>query len=163
MAVLIVHKEMCIRDSLDPDSFAQGMEILMDAGASIVGGCCGTTPAHLAALRRVADRHPTVAPPEIDVDAAAGERGAFFLTDDLEPSPLIDCDSNLPDALIEAEDDYNVARVRIAAEEMCIRDSSKAAESPDTHHPFRKLGCVCFRPSPPGGVNDAGTAHKLSF
>lgn len=96
--------------NLDPDAFAQGMEILMDAGASIVGGCCGTTPAHLAALRRVADRHPTVAPPEIDVDAAAGERSAFFLTDDLEPSPLIDCDSNLPDALIEAEDDYNVAR-----------------------------------------------------
>lgn len=30
--------------NLDPDAFAQGMEILMDAGASIVGGCCGTTP-----------------------------------------------------------------------------------------------------------------------
>ena len=113
--------------NLDPDSFAQGMEILMDAGASIVGGCCGTTPAHLAALRRVADRHPTVAPPEIDVDAAAGERGAFFLTDDLEPSPLIDCDSNLPDALIEAEDDYNVARVRIAAEEDILELLSCAA------------------------------------
>lgn len=103
--------------NLDPEAFAQGMEALMDAGVSIVGGCCGTTPAHLAALRRVVDRHPTVAPPEIDVDAAAGERSPFFLTDDLEPSPPIDCDSNLPDALIEAEDDYNVARVRISAEE----------------------------------------------
>lgn len=103
--------------NLDPEAFAEGMKILMDAGASIVGGCCGTTPAHLAALRRVVDRHPTVAPQEIDVDAAAGERNAFFLTDDLEPSPPIDCDSNLADELIEAEDEYNVARVRITAEE----------------------------------------------
>ena len=103
--------------NLDPEAFAEGMKILMDAGASIVGGCCGTTPAHLAALRRVVDQHPTVAPQEIDIDAAAGERSAFFLTDDLEPSPPIDCDSNLADELIEAEDEYNVARVRIAAEE----------------------------------------------
>lgn len=33
-----------------PDEFAAAMAPLLDAGATIVGGCCGTDPAHLAAL-----------------------------------------------------------------------------------------------------------------
>ena len=100
---------------LSPLQFANGMEELLDAGATIVGGCCGTTPEHLAVLRGVVDRHPTVVPYEIDIDAAAGEREAFFLVDDLVPSPPILCDSRLMDSLIEAEDSYNVARVHIAS------------------------------------------------
>jgi 5-methyltetrahydrofolate--homocysteine methyltransferase len=28
---------------------------LIDAGAAIIGGCCGTTPAHIAALRALVD------------------------------------------------------------------------------------------------------------
>ena len=35
---------------MDPDSFASGMRKCIDAGASLVGGCCGTTPAHIQAL-----------------------------------------------------------------------------------------------------------------
>ena len=30
---------------------------MLDAGARIVGGCCGTTPAHIRAMREVVDRH----------------------------------------------------------------------------------------------------------
>ena len=30
---------------------------MLDAGARIVGGCCGTTPAHVRAMREVVDRH----------------------------------------------------------------------------------------------------------
>ncbi len=37
---------------LTPDAFAAGMEDVVAAGAAIVGGCCGTTPAHIAALAR---------------------------------------------------------------------------------------------------------------
>lgn len=37
--------------SIGPDAFAEQMARLVTAGASIVGGCCGTTPAHIAALR----------------------------------------------------------------------------------------------------------------
>jgi methionine synthase / methylenetetrahydrofolate reductase (NADH) len=29
---------------------------MLDAGATLVGGCCGTTPAHIAAMRQVVDR-----------------------------------------------------------------------------------------------------------
>lgn len=38
---------------MQPAEFGQSMKKLLDAGASLVGGCCGTTPAHIAALAEV--------------------------------------------------------------------------------------------------------------
>ncbi len=37
--------------TVGPEEFAKTVAKLVDAGASIVGGCCGTTPAHIAAVR----------------------------------------------------------------------------------------------------------------
>ena len=37
-----------------------------DAGARIIGGCCGTSPAHLAAMRRALDLHERRAPPTLE-------------------------------------------------------------------------------------------------
>ena len=37
--------------TVGPAEFAETVAKLVDAGASIVGGCCGTTPAHIAAVR----------------------------------------------------------------------------------------------------------------
>ena len=37
--------------TVGPDEFARDVAALVDAGASIVGGCCGTTPAHIAAVK----------------------------------------------------------------------------------------------------------------
>ena len=37
--------------TVGPEEFAKTVVKLVDAGASIVGGCCGTTPAHIAAVR----------------------------------------------------------------------------------------------------------------
>lgn len=36
---------------LTPERMASECALLVDAGARIIGGCCGTTPAHIAALR----------------------------------------------------------------------------------------------------------------
>lgn len=41
-----------------PEEFAQAMEAILAAGATVVGGCCGTTPEHIRALRAVLDRRP---------------------------------------------------------------------------------------------------------
>jgi 5-methyltetrahydrofolate--homocysteine methyltransferase len=38
---------------LSPEDFARDMRAVIDAGAAIVGGCCGTTPAHIEALHRM--------------------------------------------------------------------------------------------------------------
>ncbi len=38
-----------------PEDFCRAMEAVLEGGASIVGGCCGTTPAHIARLRQLVD------------------------------------------------------------------------------------------------------------
>lgn len=39
-----------------PAQYARQVKRWLDLGASIVGGCCGTTPAHIRAVRNVVDR-----------------------------------------------------------------------------------------------------------
>ncbi|OVE75839.1 hypothetical protein BVX97_03250 [bacterium E08(2017)] len=34
-----------------PEDMAESIKAVIEAGASIIGGCCGTTPAHLAAMK----------------------------------------------------------------------------------------------------------------
>lgn len=40
---------------LTPKGMARELPALLEAGATMIGGCCGTTPAHLAALRSIVD------------------------------------------------------------------------------------------------------------
>lgn len=40
-----------------PELMAEYAILAMDAGASVIGGCCGTTPAHVAAMRAAIDNH----------------------------------------------------------------------------------------------------------
>src|SRR5512146_1196825 len=42
----------------DPEYFGEYALSFRDAGARIVGGCCGTTPLHIAAMRRALDTTP---------------------------------------------------------------------------------------------------------
>jgi 5-methyltetrahydrofolate--homocysteine methyltransferase len=39
-----------------PEDFAAGVEVLVSAGAAMIGGCCGTTPKHIAAMRIALDQ-----------------------------------------------------------------------------------------------------------
>ncbi len=39
-----------------PEEMGTGLEALLDAGAGIVGGCCGSAPPHIAFLRAKMDR-----------------------------------------------------------------------------------------------------------
>lgn len=40
-----------------PERFARWARRIVDAGARVVGGCCGTTPAHIAACRSMLGHH----------------------------------------------------------------------------------------------------------
>jgi 5-methyltetrahydrofolate--homocysteine methyltransferase len=40
-----------------PEQMVTGVVPLLEAGANIVGGCCGSTPDHIRAFRREMDRH----------------------------------------------------------------------------------------------------------
>lgn len=52
-----------------PNEFAQAMEAILDAGATVIGGCCGTTPDHIAALRALIDARPLPAVASVSVPA----------------------------------------------------------------------------------------------
>ncbi len=49
----------------DPEYFAEYAVSFRQAGASIVGGCCGTTPQHIAAMRRALDAAPQAEIPHL--------------------------------------------------------------------------------------------------
>jgi methionine synthase I (cobalamin-dependent) len=49
-----------------PELMADYAGLAIDAGARIIGGCCGSTPTHLAAMRRAIDVHAARARPELD-------------------------------------------------------------------------------------------------
>jgi 5-methyltetrahydrofolate--homocysteine methyltransferase len=49
-----------------PELMANYARLAIDAGARIIGGCCGTTPEHLAAMRAAIDTHVRGEQPTID-------------------------------------------------------------------------------------------------
>lgn len=59
----------------DPSFYAQNLGRMVDLGARIVGGCCGTTPVHIAQVSEVLARRTQEAPagPRIETSAPAGK------------------------------------------------------------------------------------------
>jgi 5-methyltetrahydrofolate--homocysteine methyltransferase len=49
-----------------PELMAEYARLARDAGARIVGGCCGTTPTHLRAIRAALEAHVPGPPPTLD-------------------------------------------------------------------------------------------------
>ncbi len=49
----------------NPDYFGEYTRAFCEAGASLIGGCCGTTPQHIAVMRAVLDREPEGCGPAI--------------------------------------------------------------------------------------------------
>jgi len=43
-----------IRPDLTPETYARFAQAWSERGAAIVGGCCGITPAHIAAVAKLA-------------------------------------------------------------------------------------------------------------
>ena len=39
-----------------PETMAPKIQALLEAGVNVIGGCCGTTPAHIAKIREIVDR-----------------------------------------------------------------------------------------------------------
>ena len=54
-----------------PELMAIYAGLAVDCGARIIGGCCGNTPAHVAAMRRGLDAHEPSARPDVEAIVAA--------------------------------------------------------------------------------------------
>lgn len=62
---ILVHANAGLPENIDghdvfpetPEMMAAQVETLLDAGANIVGGCCGSTPAHISAIKEVVNEY----------------------------------------------------------------------------------------------------------
>ncbi len=61
-----VGDDMKVHYSGTPEIMADYAWLARDAGARIVGGCCGTTAHHLVAMRRILDERPKGPPPSYE-------------------------------------------------------------------------------------------------
>ena len=50
-----------------PELMADYARIALDAGARIIGGCCGTSPEHLAAMRKSLESYSRGARPSVEL------------------------------------------------------------------------------------------------
>ena len=96
-----------------PADFAIDAATLAHCGAVIFGGCCGTTPEHIAALKAGVDAldFSTVIIPPCDEELilCASEREARFLTADVDIGEEMECTPDLLEDILEAEDAGNGA------------------------------------------------------
>lgn len=92
--------------SIGPDEMAEEVAKLVEAGALIVGGCCGTTPEHIAAIRSKLDTLSPAEPVRREEEGiiVSCETQTFFLEEDFEYSEPVECSVDMSEALIELED-----------------------------------------------------------
>lgn len=63
-----------------PEQFAAGMKRLVEAGAGILGGCCGTTPEHIDYLHEALEKTYPPHISETPVSAVTNERRAVYVS-----------------------------------------------------------------------------------
>jgi 5-methyltetrahydrofolate--homocysteine methyltransferase len=109
-----------LSDSVSPNEFASYVPKFFEEGAGILGGCCGTTPDHIAQMRKAFDFAALNAARTADAceSVAACEKQAFFISKEhLNFSDKIRCGSNLSDDLLDLEGENCAARVVISNED----------------------------------------------
>lgn len=96
---------------ISPVMMKEAMREILDAGASIIGGCCGSTPEHIAALRSLLDEYasvpmPSPSPEDPDTILLSSENELFTLSNDqIELSAPIPCQMDMADSLLDAADE----------------------------------------------------------
>ena len=110
---LIAKPSAGLLGELSPEVFASYAHALMEAGADMLGGCCGTTPKHLAALRRAmsAARLAGYTRIEQDEDAilAATEFDALLIAPTIDIPEAIPVTEDLAEDILTAEEEQSGA------------------------------------------------------
>lgn len=106
--------------SLSPEEMAQQMKQVLDAGASYIGGCCGTTPEHIREMKKMLNSYQPAAPkPDLDDQLGdiilADTRQLYNLyCENIEFSEPLTCSVDMTDELLELEEEnYDVILVNI--------------------------------------------------
>ena len=100
-----------------PEEFASYAKAMAEAGVRIFGGCCGTTPEHIAALKAAVAAVDFAALPAVehdpDVIPCASETEARFITPDVDVGETIECTSDLMEDIVEAEENCPQGALKI--------------------------------------------------
>jgi homocysteine S-methyltransferase len=148
----------------DADYFGDYALAFCEAGASIVGGCCGTTPAHVAAMRAALDKNPQgcvtttfefIAPSEAEEGELTAEQpsplaqkiadGKFCIAVEMSPPRGLSTHKLIAGASLLAEagvDVINVAdspmaRMRMSAWAVCDVVTRQVGVDTTLHFPTR--------------------------
>src|SRR5512142_146013 len=146
----------------DPDYFGEYAIAFRTAGANIVGGCCGTTPQHIAAMHKALDTAPVAEAPYITVasEEENGEvplehqptqlaqklsSGAFAISVEMDPPRGLSTHKLIAGASLLAEagaDVINVAdspmaRMRMSAWAVCDVVQRRVNVETTLHFPTR--------------------------
>ena len=101
-----------------PEELASYAAPFAEAGVRMFGGCCGTTPEHIAALGDAvaAVDFSAFAPPERDPDVipCASEKEARFITPDVDVGETIECSPDLMEDILAAEEEAPQGALKIA-------------------------------------------------
>lgn len=95
---------------LSPVEMKKQMKALLDAGATIIGGCCGTTPEHISCMRELLNQYmPPVKEEKEEREndlLLANNRQSFSLDNDrIEFTEPISCSYDMADDILSAEED----------------------------------------------------------
>lgn len=130
---------------LSPVAMSELMSSVLDAGATIIGGCCGTTPAHIREMRKLLDcYHSNCDEPPYHEQAndmlLANETDIFALDNDrIEFSEPIYCEFDMADPLLSCEEDsFDVIQIYLETIDEALQFSLNAH--------FAKLP-ICFHSS----------------
>lgn len=145
----------------DPEYFGEYALSFREMGACIVGGCCGTTPQHIAAMRKALDTVPLVEPPPItilpseELTATTQEpptlfaqklsSGGFAISVEMDPPRGLSTHKLLAGASLLADAGANVinvadspmARMRMSAWAVCDVVQRKVGVETTLHFPTR--------------------------
>ncbi|GAB4449747.1 MAG: bifunctional homocysteine S-methyltransferase/methylenetetrahydrofolate reductase [Anaerolineales bacterium] len=145
----------------DAEYFGDYALSFREAGACVVGGCCGTTPQHIAAMRKALDTNPPIDPshivilPQEELVEAAQEQptklaqkltaGGFAICVEMDPPRGLSTHKLIAGASLLAEagaDVINVAdspmaRMRMSAWAVCDVVQRKVGVETTLHFPTR--------------------------
>ncbi len=101
---------------LPPQEFGKAAASLAHCGATVLGGCCGTTPEHIAALTENLKGY-TPLPLENDgKEYLADERRIYEIPRDIV-SETFACDEDLMDNLMDVDEDTNLVVISLSSPE----------------------------------------------
>ncbi len=101
---------------LPAEEFGKAAAALANSGATILGGCCGTTPEHIAALTKELKAYSPLPLENNGKEYLADERRIYEIPEEMV-SETFACDEDLMDNLMDVDEDTNLVIITLSTPE----------------------------------------------